>query len=77
MSLDSMLDMVAAGSLIALVAVVGGMMQGAVGAYYGREGDTAQTGEEARAAAHAVAGINGMIGLAQAAASVLIWQAMT
>lgn len=69
MSLDSMLDMAAAGSLIALVAVVGGMMQGAVGAYYGRE--------EARAAAHAVAGINGMIGLVQAAASVLIWQAMT
>lgn len=77
MSMDSMLDMAAAGSLVALVAVVGGMMQGAVGAYYGREGDTAQTSTETRAAWHAVARINGMIGLAQAAVSVMIWHAMT
>ena len=75
--LSHAMDMLAAGGVVALVAAVGGAAQGACGAHWGREADTASQTQEAQEATRRMVAVNTVIGLAQAAASVLIWQAMT
>lgn len=74
--LSHVMDMLVAGGLVALVATVGGAAQGACGADWGREADTASRPQDVQDATRRMVGINTVIGVAQAAAAIGIWSAL-
>ena len=63
----------AAAAVLALLALVGGTLQGTWGAICGREADTAQDPEDRRRATMRMAAGGTIIGIAQIASGIWIW----